>query len=297
MAIYDDFLSNDLYSRPSSLMSNVNNYLGVDNAKLPQSSDTLGTMAGISAQSSLGSRDWAGGKTGLGHSTSTNTGATAASGNYAITKHTPGEDITGMGTDSVGKFVKQLSVLSESQRNLLLQFINSPGGVEPIEYAELFNVSDEYSNRFQGLPNFLDIGDQLANVSAYGAQQRGYEMDAAQQANIATSAGGRGRLVGGPGQDDTRRRTMINTLTQRLSGVKEATASKYNQILQNVQNTLKGAFQTQADIYASGASERDPTQDRYSTGETIEIGGVTYYHYQGDWLTEDEWNDLEGVDV
>ena len=292
MALYDNYLNqNNLYSRPSSLVSDVNNYLGANQAKLPLSSDSLGNMANLKTD------------TADPYFTSSRGQTITKDANYDdiidpedLGKPKSEGDIYGSGKDLVAEFVKKLGVLDESQQGLLLEFIGTDG-VSSEEYAKLFGVDEEYSNRFQGLPNFLDIGNQLANVSAYGAQQRGYEMDAAQQAQIASSAGGRGRLVGGPGQDDTRRRTMINTLTQRLSGVKEATAGKYNQILQNVQNTLKGAFQTQADIYASGASERDPTQDRYSTGETIEIGGVTYYHYQGDWLTEDEWNDLEGVDV
>jgi len=292
MALYEDYLNqNNLYSRPSSLVSDVNNYLGANQAKLPLSSDSLGNMANLKTD------------TADPYFTSSRGQTITKDANYDdiidpedLGKPKSEGDIYGSGKDLVAEFVKKLGVLDESQQGLLLEFIGTDG-VSSEEYAKLFGVDEEYSNRFQGLPNFLDIGNQLANVSAYGAQQRGYEMDAAQQAQIASSAGGRGRLVGGPGQDDTRRRTMINTLTQRLSGVKEATAGKYNQILQNVQNTLKGAFQTQADIYASGASERDPTQDRYSTGETIEIGGVTYYHYQGDWLTEDEWNDLEGVDV
>jgi hypothetical protein len=297
MAIYDDFLGNDLYSRPSSLISDVNNYLGVDDAKLPQSASTLGSMAGVSAKSSLGSRDSAGGKAGLGYTLGTNTGLTAASGKYSMLQpHTPGPDITGIGRDDVGHFVKQLSVLSEPQRNLLLQFINSPGGVEPSEYAELFNVPDEYSNRFQGLPNMLNLKDQLANISAYGAQQRGYEMDAVQQAQIASKTSRRGQLVGGREPDDTRRRTMVNTLNQRLSGVREATAGKFNQLLQNIQNALSSGYQTQADIYAGGGQVRDPNQEQYRTGETIVIAGTTYYYYQGDWLTEKEWNALEGVD-
>tara|TARA_R110002020_G_scaffold78248_5_gene196918 strand:- start:479 stop:1309 length:831 start_codon:yes stop_codon:yes gene_type:complete len=271
MAIYDDFLSNDLYARPSSMMSNVNNYLGVDNAKLPQSADTLGGMAGLTTQK--------------------------ATNNFTkrnITRNPvspPGPDIEGIPGDSVGNFVKDISVLNQKQRNLLLQFINSPGGVEPSEYAELFNVPEEYSNRFQGLPNLLNLSDQISNIEAYGGQQRGYEMDAAQQANIAAQSGGRGQLVGR--RDDSRRKTMINTLTQRLSGIQEAEAGKYNQLLQTIQNSLSGGFQTQADIYAGGAPERDPTESRFREGETQVFGGKTYYWYQGEWITEEAWDALE----
>jgi hypothetical protein len=96
-------------------------------------------------------------------------------------------------------------------------------------------------------------------------------MDAAQQANIAAHSSGRGQLVGRT--DDTRRKTMINTLTQRLSGVKEATANKYNQLLQTIQNSLSGGFQTQADIYAGGAPDRDPTESRFRECETQVFGG------------------------
>jgi hypothetical protein len=76
----------------------------------------------------------------------------------------PGPDIEGIAGDSVGSFVKDISVLNEKQINLLLQFINNPGGVEPSEYAELFNVPGEYSNRFQGLPNLLNLSHQIANI-------------------------------------------------------------------------------------------------------------------------------------
>ena len=268
MAIYDDFLSNDLYSRPSSMVSNVNNYLGVD-AKLPQSADTLGGMAGL-PQSRVPTDDNRGGD---------------------IFKRD--ENIYGDSGDSVGNFVKDISVLNEKQRNLLLQFINSPGGVEPSEYAELFNVQDEYSNRFQGLPNLLNLSDQIANIEAYGGQQRAYEMDAAQQANIAAQTSGRGQLVGR--RDDTRRRSMVNTLTQRIAGIEQAEANKYNQLLQTIQNALSGGFQTQADIYAGGAPERDPTEQRFREGETQVIGGNTYYWYDGNWITEQEWDELEGT--
>lgn len=272
MAIYDDFLSNDLYSRPSSMISNVNNYLGVD-AKLPQSADTLGGMAGLTSQKAT---------------TDYTRGTIKPRGPAS-----PGPDIEGISGDSVGNFVKNISVLNEKQRNLLLQFINSPGGVEPSEYAELFNVPDEYSNRFQGLPNLLNLSDQIANIEAYGGQQRAYEMDAAQQANIAAQTSGRGQLVGR--RDDTRRRSMVNTLTQRIAGIEQAEANKYNQLLQTIQNALSGGFQTQADIYAGGAPERDPTEQRFREGETQVIGGNTYYWYDGNWITEQEWDELEGT--
>tara|TARA_R100000008_G_scaffold83747_1_gene69585 strand:+ start:2742 stop:3563 length:822 start_codon:yes stop_codon:yes gene_type:complete len=268
MAIYDDFLSNDLYSRPSSMVSNVNNYLGVD-AKLPQSADTLGGMAGLTSQKAT--TDY----------TRRTIGGPAP----------PGPDIEGISGDSVGNFVKDISVLNEKQRNLLLKFINSPGGVEPSEYAELFNVPSEYSNRFQGLPNLLNLSDQIANIEAYGGQQRAYEMDAAQQANIAAQTSGRGQLVGR--RDDTRRRSMVNTLTQRIAGIEQAEANKYNQLLQTIQNALSGGFQTQADIYAGGAPERDPTEQRFRQGETQVIGGKTYYWYDGEWITEEAWDALE----
>ena len=50
MALYEDYLNqNNLYSRPSSLVSDVNNYLGANQAKLPLSSDSLGDMANLKA--------------------------------------------------------------------------------------------------------------------------------------------------------------------------------------------------------------------------------------------------------
>jgi len=282
MAIYDDFFNqNNLYSRPSSLVSNVNNYTGANQAQLPYSNNSLGSMSGISNQGS--SQSYAGGKS-ISSFAPTNASMTSTS------SHEAGPDIIGSSGDPVGDFVNKLSVLSSNQRGLLLDFIKSPGGVEPSEYAQLFNVSDEYANRFQGLPNFLSLSDQLQNVSAFGAQQRGYEHRAAQEANIA-SPSRQPSLTGRP--QDQRRRSMVNKLSERLSSVREATAGRYNQILQNIQNVLGGGFKTQADIYAGGGGERDPNELRFTQGETQTFGGQTYYWYNGEWVTEDQWLELE----
>ena len=45
MALYEDYLNqNNLYSRPSALMSDVNSYLGANQAQLPQTPGSLGAM-------------------------------------------------------------------------------------------------------------------------------------------------------------------------------------------------------------------------------------------------------------
>jgi len=45
MALYDDFLNqNNLYSRPASMMSDVNDYLGANRASLPMDANSLGSL-------------------------------------------------------------------------------------------------------------------------------------------------------------------------------------------------------------------------------------------------------------
>ena len=45
MALYDSYLNkNNLYSRPSEMMSNVNDYLGANKASLPMKDMTLKTL-------------------------------------------------------------------------------------------------------------------------------------------------------------------------------------------------------------------------------------------------------------
>ena len=128
MALYEDYLNqNNLYSRPSSLVSDVNNYLGANQAKLPLSSDSLGSMANLKADT-------------------TDTDTRDSSG-YTVTTddddiydpedlggYKPGEDIYGSGEDLLSKFVKDLGVLDEGQQGLLLKFIGTDG-VSSDEYA------------------------------------------------------------------------------------------------------------------------------------------------------------------
>ena len=291
MALYEDYLNqNNLYSRPSSLVSDVNNYLGANQAKLPLSSDSLGSMANLKADT-------------------TDTDTRDSSG-YTVTTddddiydpedlggYKPGEDIYGSGEDLLSKFVKDLGVLDEGQQGLLLKFIGTDG-VSSDEYAELFGVDEDYANRFQGFPTLLDIKDQIDNVYAFGAERRGSEQRAAQQAMrsdtlMAMTAGrgfsGMGRRGGG-GSNALRRKAMEDTLKQRLSAAGEATASKYGQLLSSVQRQLSSGFQAAANILQENPGATTGNPGNLRVGETRFAGDGSLEYWDGSsWVDEETY--------
>ena len=163
MAIYDDYLnSNDLYSRPSSLMSDVNDYLGANSAKLPIDDTTLGSMAGLNTgvSTKAGGIDPGHKAYGLG------TGQTLGG-------HTPGANISGKDPGLLSDFIDKVSALNAGQQQLLLGYIGETGGdntagVSAEEWVELFGLDPSYANRFQGFPTLLDMTDDIRNVFAGG---------------------------------------------------------------------------------------------------------------------------------
>jgi hypothetical protein len=286
MALYEDYLNqNNLYSRPSSLVSDVNNYLGANQAKLPLSSDSLGNMANLKIDpTDPEDRD-------SGGYTVTKDDSGIKDPEYPGDKHRSEGDIYGSGEDLLSKFVKDLGVLDEGQQNLLLQFIGTDG-VSSDEYAELFGVDEDYANRFQGFPTLLDIKDQIDNVYAFGAERRGSEQRAAQQAMrsdtlMAMTAGrgfsGMGRRGGG-GSNALRRKAMEDTLKQRLSAAGEATASKYGQLLSSVQRQLSGGFQAAANILQENPGATTGNPGNLRVGETRNVGGELEYWDGSTWV-------------
>ena len=287
MALYEDYLNqNNLYSRPSSLVSDVNNYLGANQAKLPLSSDSLGNMANLKTD------------TADPYFTSSRGQTITKDANYDdiidpedLGKPKSEGDIYGSGKDLVAEFVKKLGVLDESQQGLLLEFIGTDG-VSSEEYAKLFGVDEEYSNRFQGFPTLLDIQDQIENINAFGAERRGSEQRAAQQAmasdTLMTMTAGRGfsgmGRRGGGGSNALRRKAMEDTLRQRMSAAGEATANKYGQLLSSVQRQLSGGFQAAANILQEnpGATTGNPANLR--VGETRPAGNELEYWDGSSWV-------------
>ena len=285
MALYEDYLNqNNLYSRPSSLVSDVNSYLGANQAKLPLSSDSLGNMVNLRADT-------------------TDPDTTRGSVDYTTTKdddikdpsdlgkYKPGEDIYGSGKDLVAEFVKKLGVLDEGQQGLLLEFIGTDG-VSSEEYAKLFGVSEDYSNRFQGFPTLIDIQDQIKNINAFGAERRGSEQRAAQQAmasdTLMSMTAGRGfsgmGRRGGGGSNALRRKAMEDTLRQRISTAREAEANKYGQLLSSVQRQLSGGFQAAASILQENPGATTGNPGNLRVGETRNVGGELEYWDGSAWV-------------
>ena len=291
MALYEDYLNqNNLYSRPSSLVSDVNNYLGANQAKLPLSSDSLGDMANLKAD--------------------TTDPDTRDSSGYTVTKddddikdpedlgrYKPGEDIYGSGKDLIAEFVKKLGVLDEGQQGLLLEYIGTDG-VSSEEYAKLFGVDEEYANRFQGFPTLLDIQDQIENINAFGAERSGSEQRAAQQAmrsdTLMSMTAGRGfsgmGRRGGGGSNALRRKAMEDTLRQRLSAAGEATANKYGQLLSSVQRQLSGGFQAAANILQENPGATTGNPGNLRVGETRFAGDGSLEYWDGSsWVDEETY--------
>lgn len=264
MAIYDDYLnSNNLYSRPSELMSDVNDYFGANKASLPQDGSTLGDMMGRSSDA---------GDIDEGHK------AYSFGSGQIMGGHTPGENIYGHDTDLLGDFVKKISSLSTGHQKLLLNFIgdsegDNKAGVSPSEWAKLFGLDEEYANRFQGFPSLLDFTDQIRNVFAGGEQKRGHEMRAAQEAMIQSRRQPRsqGLRMGGM-SNEMQRRQMQSTLSQRLSSVKEDTAGKYAQIVSALNNSINRGWSIAGGILDMNPDAGDDDRVDRDTGDIVVYG-------------------------
>jgi len=246
MALYDDYLNqNNLYSRPSEMMSNVNDYLGANRASLPMNQNSLGSMMSIPDPGGGGNGGGGGGFT-IG------TPWFAQPGDQG-----PGPDIYGKGKDLLSQFVGDLGDLNENQQGLLLDFITGGGkfgdaakGVSPEEYAQLFNVSTDYSDRFQGFPQLTDISQSISNVFNYRDEQRAFEQRAAQQAQIAQS----NRTQGGlrrdlPRQRKLERKQTQDTLNQRQGAVDRAASSEYGTLLSHLKSALRSGWAATSAIH------------------------------------------------
>ena len=247
MALYDDYLNqNNLYSRPSEMMSNVNDYLGANRASLPMNQNSLGSMMSIPDPGGGGGGGTkGGGYPGGGGGFTIGTPWFAQPGDQG-----PGPDIYGKGKDLLSQFVGDLGDLNENQQGLLLDFITGGGkfgdaakGVSPEEYAQLFNVSTDYSDRFQGFPQLTDISQSISNVFNNRDEQRAFEQRAAQQAQIAQSNRTQGGLKRDlPWQRKLERKQTQDTLNQRQGAVDRAASSEYGTLLSHLKSALRSGW-------------------------------------------------------
>ena len=274
MALYEDYLNqNNLYSRPSALMSDVNSYLGANKASLPMKPDSLGSMMGSSSLNTTGGLsltpsdeyrnkdDYTGDIEGDKDPPDPGDGDPNGGG------YTPSGDL-------VSKFLQDLGSLDDTQQRLLLDFIEGGAGdyakgVSDKEYARLFGVSEDYAGRFGGYPRLTNLSSDISNIYAFGDQQRGFEQRAAQQAMIQQSGkfqGGRGFGGFGRGQgmfSSLNRRSMMDTLKQRQASVEESVASKYGNLLAGLQSSIRGGFSAAGQILQedSGAAWAPPGEE------------------------------------
>ena len=298
MALYDSYLNkNNLYSRPSEMMSNVNDYLGANQASLPMNQDSLGSM--------MGKPTPGGGGRGIVDGLYVDD----PSGHKGYDpkdpkdpKEPPGP--TGSGSnDLLSKFIGDLGSLDENQQGLLLDFITGGGqhgdtasGVSAEEYAQLFNVSGDYSGRFQGFPQLTSISEDISNVFAFQNEQRGFEQRAAQQAMVAQSRQGQSAGGGFSGfgrgkgmSNDLNRRQMMDTLEQRQGAVDEATAGKYGTLLSHLQSALRSGFSTAGQILEEnpGAEYGNPGSNK--VGETRLSGDDLEYWDGSAWVDYEQY--------
>jgi hypothetical protein len=264
MALYDDYLNNNnLYSRPSSLMSDVNDYLGANSAKLPIDNTTLGSMAGISD----GSDDVLAKAGGIdpGHK------AYGLGSGKTLGGHTSGEDIYGQSSDLISKFASDIGSLDDNQQGLFKALIEGTHGdmqkgISPEEWAQMFGVSADYSDRFQGFPMLSSLLEDIQNVYAYGDQERGAQHRAAQEALISETGGGAPGLRMGKKQRPEMRRIMGDTLSQNLARVGESVAGKYSTLISALQGNMRQGYAAAAEI-----KQEDPdagfTNKGYNTAQ------------------------------
>ena len=297
MALYDDYLDqNNLYSRPSEMMSDVNDYLGANRASLPMNQNSLGSMMSIpdpGGGGSGGGGGGAGGGGGVDDDFTIKTPWFAQPGDQG-----PGPDIYGKGKDLLPQFISDLGALDENQQGLLLDFITGGGefgdaakGVSPEEYAQLFNVSGDYSGRFQGFPQLTSISDDISNVFAYQNQQKGFEQRAAQQSMVAQSRQGQSTGGGFSGfgrgkgmSNDLNRRQMMDTLKQRQGAVDEATASKYGTLLSHLQSAIRSGFSTAGQILQENPGAEFGNPGGHKVGETRPAGDDLEYWDGSAWV-------------
>ena len=244
MALYDDYLNNNnLYSRPSSLMSDVNDYLGANSAKLPIDDTTLGSMAGLGSSVSAKANP-AGDASNVAY---------GLGSNKFLGQHTPGEDIYGQSSDLISKFASDIGSLDDNQQGLFKALIEGTHGdmqkgISPEEWAQMFGVSTDYSDRFQGFPMLSSLLEDIQNVYAYGDQQRGFERKAAQEALISETGGGAPGLRMGKKKRPEMRRIMGDTLSQNLSRVSEQVAGKYSTLVSGLQSSMRQGYAAAAEI-------------------------------------------------
>mgnify|MGYP004448110779 FL=1 len=303
MALYDNYLNqNNLYSRPASMMSDVNDYLGANRASLPMNQDSLGSLMG---RPTLGGINDIGGAGGAGSGLDPwKDRDDELDGDPEGTKDTKDPIVTG-GTDNplLAKFIGQLEVLSKSQRDNLLGFIGTSGGdkiagVSPSEYAELYGISSDYSERFQGFPNLSSLLGDIENVFAYQNQQRGFEQRAAQQANIAQRGG---KFQGGMGFDkfgrgkgmfsDLNRRNMMDTLRQRQGAVDEAVAGRYGNLLNTLSSRLTSGFGVAGDIAEENPFAKVDYGVPPKEGDKKYMNGINWIFIDGVWMNEQAYNE------
>ena len=279
MALYDNYLNqNNLYSRPSEMMSNVNDYLGANQASLPMDVDSLGSMMG---KPTFGEDepDIGDGDKDNGGDFTIDTPWFAQPGEEG-----PGGNIYGQKGDLMGDFVGKLSSLNPGQQKLMLQFIGIESGdmkegISPSEWATLFGIDSQYSNRFQGFPSMLNFEGEIENVFAGGEQAMSYEQKAAQQAQIQQGGkfqGGMGFSGFGKGRgmsNALNRRNLMDTLAQRRSSIEDSTANRYGQLISGLNNRINAGFAIAGDLLNMNTDAG--TQDRIDpdTGEIVTYGG------------------------
>ena len=311
MALYDNYLNqNNLYSRPSSMMSDVNDYLGANQASLPMDANSLGSLMGktqLDGMNDIGGSG-GGGRITYGDGIADVDDPSGHKG-YDTKDITEPPGPTGSGSnDLLAKFIGELEVLSKSQRDNLLGFIGVGGGdntagVSPSEYAELYGVSSDYSERFQGFPNLSSLLGDIENVFAYKNQQRGFEQRAAQQAQIAQ---GGGKFQGGAGfsgfgrgrgaSNTLQRRQMQDTLKQRQGAVDEAVAGRYGSLLNNLASKLTSGFNVAGDIVQENPQAQVDYGVEPEQGDTKYMNGINWIYIDGAWINEQAYNEKNRAD-
>jgi hypothetical protein len=308
-----NYTEEDLYGQQSSLMNNVNQYMSANTANVGSKPSTSSNPYGfdLSALSRLGASGFnigdaiGGALFGDGSQINLNLGQGYTQTPTGGTELDPSGGGGGGGASAsnqapnslLSKFIGELQVLDKSQRDKLLSFVTGGGGdkvpgVSADEYAELFGVDSEYAPRFQGFPALSNLVDDIQNVYNYGAQQRGFEQRAAQEANIAS---GGGRFQGGMGFSgfgargaSGQRRSLMDTLNQRRASIAESEASKYGQLLNSIASQLTSGFGIAGNIL----QENPQAQNQGGTpqeGDERLIGGVNYVYTNGTWTNADEY--------
>jgi len=306
MALYEDYLNqNNLYTRPSEMMSNVNDYLGANRASLPMKQDSLGSMM----SSSKFSDDIGGNGSGIpkhiqDFKDRRDGNGDDGNGDEDDRKDPPPKTQGQGGDPMLSKFISDLGVLDENQQGLLLDFITGGGefgdavkGVSPEEYAQLFNVSGDYIGRFQGFPQMASISDDISNVFAYQNQQRGFEQRAAQQAQIQQGGkfqGGMGfsRFGRGKGMANAlNRKQMQDTLEQRQGAVDEVVAGKYGSLLNNLASKITSGYNVAGDIVRENPSAKVDYGLEPQEGDKKYMNGINYIYIGGVWMNEQAYNE------